>query len=81
MHIHGISGSQLAALAPAQSAQQAMAARKAAAEARRKLAGFASAAGADAVGYVEAYTPGDRGRRHNPQEQESFRSVFVSIKI
>jgi hypothetical protein len=82
MHIHGVSSSQIAALIPTQSAQHAMAARRADLEVRRKLSGFASTAGTDSVAYVDAYTPGDRGRRKKPpQDDQAFRNVLVSIKI
>jgi predicted aconitase len=81
MHIHGSHNIQLAALVPTQSAQQASAARKAAAEVRRKLAALASTAGAGAISHIDAYTPGDRRRRDPPpQEEDSFRKVLVSIQ-
>jgi hypothetical protein len=81
MHVHGASYSQFAAPIPAQSVQQAMAARRAAAEVRRKLSRVALAAGADGVSRVDSYTPGD-GRRRDPQhDPDAFRKVFVSIKI
>jgi len=77
MHIHGAHSIQSAALVPTQSAQQASAARKAAAETRRKLASFAATAGA--VSRVDAYTPGER--RHNPpQDEGTFRDLLVSMR-
>jgi len=79
MHIHGAHNTQFATLVPTQSVQQSTAARKAAPEVRRKLTSIASAE-SDAVAHVDAYTPGDRGHRQDPQhDEEPFRSVFVSI--
>jgi hypothetical protein len=79
MHIHGAHNVQFAALVPTQSAQQAIAARKAAAEVRRKLASFSFAASADSVSEVDAYTPDERRRQDQPQDEEAFRNIFVSI--
>lgn len=80
MHIHGAHNIQFAALVPTQATQQATAARKAAAEVRRKLAGAASSAGAGSVSHIDAYTPGDRGRQHPPRDEDSFRKILVSIQ-
>jgi len=79
MHIHGAHNIQFAALVPTQFTQQSLAARKVAAEVRRRLTSLAPNE-SDAVAHVDAYTPDDRGRRQNPQpDEESFRSAFVSI--
>jgi hypothetical protein len=69
-------------MAPPQATQQTVAARRAAAEVRRKLTAFANTDGeGDAVSRVAAYTQGERGRRQNPeQDEEAFRNVFVSIR-
>jgi hypothetical protein len=80
MHIHGTHNVQFAALVPTQSAQQAIATRKAAAEVRRKLAGIASSGGAGSVSSIDAYTPGDRRRQDPPQDEDNFRKVLVSIQ-
>jgi hypothetical protein len=79
MHIHSAQNIQFAALVPTQSAQQAIAARKAATEIRRKLASFSSSASADSVSQVDAYIPGERRRQDQPQDEDAFRNIFVSI--
>jgi hypothetical protein len=80
MHVHGAHNIQSTALVPTQSTQQAIAARKAAAEVRRKLAGAASSVYAGSVSPVDAYTPGDRPRQQPPQDEDSFRKILVSIQ-
>jgi hypothetical protein len=80
MHIHGTHNVQFAALVPTQSVQQANAARKSAAEVRRKLTGIASSGGEGSVSSIDAYTPGDRRPQDPPQDQDSFRKVLVSIQ-
>jgi hypothetical protein len=83
MHIHGNMNSQAAAFLPTQSAQQAMAASKASAAVRSKLAGFAAKSDAenDAVSHVNPYAESGQGRRQDQQQQEDapFRSVYVSV--
>jgi hypothetical protein len=82
MHIHSAMSNQMLALIPTQGTQQSIAAKKAAVEVRRKLTNYAAAGNADAVSHVDAYAPGDHGRRKDPpQEEESFRDVFVSIQV
>ena len=66
-------------LVPAQSVQEAIAARKAAAEVRRRLAGFA--AGKDAISGVDAYMPGERRRGDEaPVDEDAFRRLLVSFR-
>jgi len=79
MHIHGAHNIQSAALIPTQSTQQAIAATKAAAEVRRKLAGIASSAGAGSVSSIDAYTPGDRRRQGSAPDEDTFREILVSV--
>lgn len=82
MHLHGVSSSQLAALVPTQSVQQAAAARRTAAEVRRKLSSCATAGDPYAVARVDGYTPGDRGgRQYPPQDEDAFRNILVAIKL
>jgi hypothetical protein len=82
MHIHGAMSSQLATLIPTQSAQQTTAARRAAAEVRRKLTGSAAACATDAVSCVETYTPGSRQRKDgDPADEKAFRKILASISI
>jgi hypothetical protein len=82
MHVHGISSSQVAGLIPTQVARQALAARRSAAEVRRKLSNVAVAGSPYAVARVDGYTPGDRGGRQNPpQDEDTFRNILTSIKI
>ena len=78
MHIHGAHNSQFAALVPTESAQQAGAARKAAAEVRRRLSSFAAASETGAISRVAAYMPGERGQ-DPPQGEDAFRKMLVSI--
>jgi hypothetical protein len=80
MHIHGASSLQYAALVSTQGAQQAQAARRAAADVRRKLTSFAASGGEDAVAHVGAYAQDGRGRKQKqPQGEEAFRNVFISF--
>jgi len=80
MHIHGNSlNSQLIALG---ATQQAMAARKAAAEVRRKLTTFAATEEDEVVSRAEARSGSNPDRRQNPQQDETqFRSVFFSASV
>ncbi len=81
MHIHGSPVSQLA-LASTQSTLQAIEARKAAADVRRKLTGFAASDDGDVVSRVETQAEADPQRRKNPhQDEEAFRSVFFSVSV
>lgn len=76
MHIHGMTCGQVSALVPTQAAQQTIAAKRAAAETRRKLLSYA------ALTRVDGYVPGDRsGRRDPPEDQDAFRKILVSMKI
>jgi hypothetical protein len=78
MHIHHATTTP-AALVPTQSAQQATAARKAAAEVRAKLSSFA-AGDDDAISRIDGYAAGGRNRRQYPQkDDEQFRQVLVSV--
>jgi hypothetical protein len=84
MHIHSSpSTSQMMSLGSTQSAQQATAARKAAAEVRRKLTSFAAAEEGEAVSRTEAHPDADPDRRPKPQQQDEaqFRSVFFSASV
>jgi hypothetical protein len=83
MHIHGNSlNSQLIALGATQGTQQAMAARKAAAEVRRKLTTFAATEEDEVVSRAEARSGSNPDRRQNPQQDETqFRSVFFSASV
>ncbi len=82
MHIHSNTNSTQMMVGLTQSAQQTMAAKKAAAEVRRKLTGFAATEDDEAISRVNPYTEPNPDRRQNPQqEEESFRSVFFSISI
>jgi hypothetical protein len=81
MHIHGSPISQLAS-ASTQSTLQAMEARRAAAEVRRKLTSFAASDDGDVVSRVETQAEADPQRRKNPQhDEEAFRSVFFSVSV
>jgi|HubBroStandDraft_5_1064220.scaffolds.fasta_scaffold1217972_1 hypothetical protein len=83
MHIHGNSlNSQSIVLGPTQGTQQTMAARKAAAEVRRKLTSFAATEDDEVVSRVEARSDSNPDRRQNPQQDETpFRSVFFSASV
>jgi len=84
MHIHGNSlNSQSIALGPTQGTQQAIAARKAAAEVRRKLTSLATIGEDDVVNRAEARSDSNPDRRQNPQQQDElpFRSVFFSASV
>jgi hypothetical protein len=78
MHIHSNPLiSQM--MPPTQSAQQAMAVRRAAAEVRRKLTNFATTEEDETVSRAEAYAEADPNRKQKPQHDEAaFRSVFFS---
>ena len=82
MHIHSSPlNNQLALrpLSPTQGAQQTMAARKAAAEVRRKATSFAYSEEGEVVSRVDARAEADPNRRRSPQHDgEPFRSVFFS---
>jgi hypothetical protein len=80
MHVHSTSASNpMMALGLTQSAQQATAARKAAAEVRRKLTGFAATEDGEITSRVESRSEADPDRRQRQQnDEESFRSVFFS---
>jgi hypothetical protein len=81
MHIHGNPISQMAP-ASTQSTLQAMEARKAAAEVRRKLTSFAASDDGDVVSRVETQAEADPQSRKNPrQDEEAFRSVFLSVSV
>jgi hypothetical protein len=81
MHIHS-NPLSTQMMAPTQSAQQAMAVRRAAAEVRRKLTNFAATEEDEAVSRVEAYAEADPNRRQKPQQDEAaFRSVFFSASV
>jgi hypothetical protein len=83
MHIHGNMSSAATAFLPTQGAQQAMAASKASAAVRSKLAGFSakSDAESDGVSQVNPYAQGGQSQRQSQQQQEEapFRSVYVSV--
>jgi hypothetical protein len=78
MHIHGAHNGPFAALVPTQSAQQASAARKAAAEVRRKLSSCAATSDPGAISCADAYTPSER-RQDPPQDEDTFRRILVSV--
>jgi hypothetical protein len=79
MHIHGNPISQVAP-GSTQSTLQAIEARKAAAEVRRKLTSFAASDDGDVVSRVETQAEADPQRKRNPQQdEEAFRSVFISV--
>jgi hypothetical protein len=81
MHIHGNPISQLTP-ASTPSTLQAIEARKAAAEVRRKLTSFAATDDGDIVSRVETQAEADPQRRKNPQQdEEAFRSVFLSVSV
>jgi hypothetical protein len=78
MHIH--SSPPAGQAVPTQAAQQAMAARKAASEVRRKLTGFAATTDDEAVHGIASHSQADPDRKQKPQHNdEEFRSVFVSV--
>jgi hypothetical protein len=80
MHIHSSPINNQLAFSPTQGAQQTMAARKAAAEVRRKLTSFAFSEEEDVVSRVDARAEADPNRRRSPQhDDEPFRSVFFSV--
>ncbi len=79
MHIRSSPLNNQLAFSPTESAQQTMAARKAAAEVRRKLTSFTYSEEEDAVSRVDARSEADPNRRRSPQhDDEPFRSVFFS---
>ncbi|MBB5315976.1 hypothetical protein [Tunturibacter empetritectus] len=81
MHIHSSPVSQLT-LGSTQSAFQAQEARKAAAAVRRRLSSFAASDGDEVISRVEAQAESNPQRRKNPQQdEEAFRSVFVSVSV
>jgi hypothetical protein len=81
MHIHGNPVSQLAPAAT-QSTLQAVEARKAAAEVRRKLTSFAADDNGDVVSRVETQAEADpQNRKNSQQDEEAFRSVFLSVSV
>ena len=82
MHIHSNPGSQMM-VGLTQSAQQTMAAKRAAAEVRKKLSGHAAMEDGETVSRVDARAEGDpdRRRKSSQEEEESFRSVFFSISV
>jgi hypothetical protein len=80
MHIHASAGAQMTAIGQTQHTQQTMAARRAAAEVRKKLSGFAATEDSETVSRVDARAEADPDRRQKPQQdEESFRSVFFSV--
>ena len=83
MHIHNSPlSSQMMALGSTQRSQEAMAARKAAADVRRKLTSFAATNDDEAVSRVGPRSDTDPDRRRNQQQEEvSFRSVFFSASV
>ena len=81
MHIHSNPVSQLA-LGSTQSTLQTQEARKAAAAVRRRLSSFAASDDGEVISRVEAHAEPDPQRRKNPQQdEEAFRSVFVSVSV
>ena len=82
MHIHsGPQSNQSVSLGLTQAAQQAMAAKREAAVVRRKLSGFAAIDEEETTYRVETRGDADPDRRQKPQQddEESFRSIFVSV--
>jgi hypothetical protein len=80
MHIHGSQPINQAMSVPTQATQQAMAAKRADAEVRRKLSGITANDDEEYSLRVEARGEADPDRRQNPQpDEESFRSIFVSV--
>jgi hypothetical protein len=80
MHIHGNLNNQIMSLGATQASQQAMATRRAAAEVRRRLTGFASDEDSDLVTRVDARQEADPDRKKGPQpDDEEFRSIYVSV--
>lgn len=82
MHIHSTANTQISSLAATQASQQASAAKRAAADVRRKLASFAADQDGDIVSRVDSRQEADPERRKNQQpDQEEFRSVFFSVSV
>lgn len=80
MHIHSSLNNQIMSLGPTQASQQAVATRRAAAEVRRQLTGFASDEDGDLVTRVDARQEADPDRQKRPQpDEEEFRSIYVSV--
>jgi len=81
MHVHGNPISQMAP-AFTQPTLKSMEARKAAVEVRRKLTSFAASDDGDIVSRVETQAEADPQSRKNPQQdEEAFRSVFLSVSV
>jgi hypothetical protein len=85
MHIHGNPmGSQMLGLNPTQGAQQAAAARREALSVRKKLEDFAATDDSEGVLRIthdSGEEPGSK-RNKNPQsEEESFKSIYFSLKV
>jgi hypothetical protein len=82
MHIHSTPNTQINSLAGTQASQQASAAKRAAADVRRKLASFASDQDGDIVSRVDSRQEADPNRRKNQQpDEEEFRSIFFSVSV
>jgi hypothetical protein len=82
MHIHSSPNPQIMSHGATQASQQAMAARRAAAEVRRKLTSFSADEDGDVVSRVDTKQETDPERKKNPQpDEEDFRSVFFSISV
>jgi hypothetical protein len=86
MHIHSNPmSSQMLGLNATQGAQQAAAARREALSVRRKLTGLTAAADSEDVSRVanDPDAEPDSGSRQNrnQSDEESFKSVFFSLKV
>jgi hypothetical protein len=86
MHIHSSPmSSQMMGLNATQGAQQAAAVRREAMLVRKKLAGFAAVADSEDVSRVAGDSDaepnsGSRQNRDSQSDEESFKSVFFSLK-